>query len=564
MKRTQYDKISTYFKLNKKSFIIATITGIIFNGLMAFVPIVQGKLIDAYKEQEDVKYIIYFAIAFLAFVIFIQVNRYFKRYYVRDFYNRMVLQMRTVSFQNLITDDIKEFSNTSKGDIMDKNLSDIKDSAEGVRKILTEVYDSVILMLGYLISMFIMDYKTTLIICAFLVLSIVVANIMKKLIYKSTSEYKKAFFATKDVTLNSLQNQIYYRGFGVSKSYNQKYRDSQDKLEKKSIKAMILKSSLEPTYQAIALIGLFFVIYMCGMKVMNETWLIGTFSAYLTTYVLVANKTSKVGKIFNAITTLKVSWKRCSSYLKAKEPSKEITYPTDKLRLEVNNLTFGFDQSFVLHNISFHLNKGETLGVCGMIHSGKSTLGAALSGLYDYDGSIKLQGVELKEVRNDLANNFISYAPSQTEIFNDTIRYNIAFENVEVNKEIHLSYLDEDINSFENKEDELLSHSIANLSGGQQKRLQISRGLYNSPKLIVMDDPFNAIDLEMSKKITDNIIKEYKESIFVLINNQKEILQKMDYIIFLKHDSYIYGTYEEMMKDLDFLKLIGGKQNECN
>lgn len=564
MKRTQYDKISTYFKLNKKSFIIATITGIIFNGLMAFVPIVQGKLIDAYKEQEDVKYIIYFAIAFLAFVIFIQVNRYFKRYYVRDFSNRMVLQMRTVSFQNLITDDIKEFSNTSKGDIMDKNLSDIKDSAEGVRKILTEVYDSVILMLGYLISMFIMDYKTTLIICAFLVLSIVGANIMKKLIYKSTSEYKKAFFATKDVTLNSLQNEIYYRGFGVSKSYNQKYRDSQDKLEKKSIKAMILKSSLEPTYQAIALIGLFFVIYMCGMKVMNETWLIGTFSAYLTTYVLVANKTSKVGKIFNAITTLKVSWKRCSSYLKAKEPPKEITYPTDKLRLEVNNLTFGFDQSFVLHNISFHLNKGETLGVCGMIHSGKSTLGAALSGLYDYDGSIKLQGVELKKVRNDLANNFISYAPSQTEIFNDTIRYNIAFENAEVNKEIHMSYLDEDINSFENKEDELLSHSIANLSGGQQKRLQISRGLYNSPKLIVMDDPFNAIDLEMSKKITDNIIKEYKESIFVLINNQKEILQKMDYIIFLKHDSYIYGTYEEMMKDLDFLKLIGGKQNECN
>lgn len=70
----------------------------------------------------------------------------------------------------------------------------------------------------------------------FLVLSIVVANIMKKLIYKSTSEYKKAFFATKDVTLNSLQNEIYYRGFGVSKSYNQKYRDSQDKLEKNPLK----------------------------------------------------------------------------------------------------------------------------------------------------------------------------------------------------------------------------------------------------------------------------------------------------------------------------------------
>lgn len=75
--------------------------------------------------------------------------------------------MRRVSFKNLITDDISTFITESKGDIMNKNLSDIKDSAEGVRKILTEVYDSIILMLGYLISLMIMDWKTTLVITIF-------------------------------------------------------------------------------------------------------------------------------------------------------------------------------------------------------------------------------------------------------------------------------------------------------------------------------------------------------------------------------------------------------------
>lgn len=219
MKDIRYDKISTYFKLNKKSFILATLTGVIFNGLMAFVPLVQGELINAYKAQQDAKYIILFALSFLAFIVFIQVNRYLKRYFVREFSNRMVLQMRTVSFQNLIKDDISEFSKTSKGDIMNKNLSDIKDCAEGVRKMLTEVYDSVILMLGYLISMMIMDYKVTLIISVFLIASIIVANLMKKAIFKTTSEYKKAFSKAKDVTLNSLQNEVYYRGFGVSNSY---------------------------------------------------------------------------------------------------------------------------------------------------------------------------------------------------------------------------------------------------------------------------------------------------------------------------------------------------------
>ena len=191
MKKYQYDKVSTYFKLNKKSFIIATITGVILNSLMALVPIVQGKLIDEYEKQADAKYIIYFALSFLAFVVFIQVNRYFKRYYVRDFANRMVLQMRTVSFDNMIKNNIEDFSITSKGDIMNKNLADIKDSAEGVRKILTEIYDTIILLLGYFISMLIMEYKTTLVVTIFFILSILVANLMKFKIYKKTSEYKK-------------------------------------------------------------------------------------------------------------------------------------------------------------------------------------------------------------------------------------------------------------------------------------------------------------------------------------------------------------------------------------
>ncbi len=558
MNKIRYDKISTYFKLNKKSFILATIAGVVFNGLMAFVPLVQGRLIDLYKEQSDVKYIILFALSFLLFVVFIQVNRYFKRYYVRDFSNRMVLEMRTVSFNNLLKSNIEDFSKASKGDVMSKNLSDIKDSAEGVRKVLTEIYDSLILMLGYFISMMIMDVKVTLIIAMFLILSIVVANVMKKLIYKSTLEYKKAFSKSKNVTLNCLKNEVYYRGYGVSNRYYKQYEEVQNDLEKKSIKSMIYKGSLEPMYQAIALIGLFFVVYLCGEKVINDIWLIGTFSAYLTTYMLVAKKSSKVGKIFNAVTTLKVSWKRCAIYLEPKEEQKTIEYNNEIPTLEVSNLTFGFDNSFVLNDISFNLKKGESLGICGMIHSGKSTLGAALAGIYNYDGSIKLYGIELKDVRNDIKESFISYIPSQSELFNDTLKYNISFDNNKnVERELKISTLDEDINEFKDKENEIISHSCVNLSGGQQKRVMIARGVYNTPRLIIMDDPFNAIDIKMGEKITDNILNECKDSILVLINNQYEILKKMDKILFLKNGSYIFGSYKDLLLDSDFSNLVG-------
>ena len=551
MSKNRYDKISTYFKLNKKSFIFATLSGIFYNVLMVFIPIIMGKLINAFKEQASKQYIIQFALLFLLFVIFIQFNRFLKRYYVRDFANRMVLQMRTVSFLSLIHDDIKESSLATKGDIMNKNLADIKDSAEGVRKILTEIYDSVILISGYLISLFIMDYKASLIVLAFIFLSIIIAKLMKKIIYKTTSTYKEYFSKEKDITLSSLKNEIYYRGVGVSSNYYDKFKESQDALEKKSIKSMIFKGSLEPTYQAIALLGLFFVVYYCGIKVINKTWLIGTFSAYLTTYMLVATKASKVGKVFNAKATLDVSWKRCLPYLKETKNEKEIELINKNTTLKVRNLSFGFTNTFSVNNISFSLNEGEALAICGMVHTGKSTLMAALSGVYDYKGSIKLCGIELKDVKNEIKENFIAYGTNNVEIFSDTVKYNVSFSNENVKKELEMACFT-DVN-----ENEILSHSNNNLSGGEQKRLQIARCLYKSSKLILLDDPFNAIDIKMGEKIINNIKSNYKHSIIIIINNQKEILLKMDKIIFLKNDGYLYGKYDELIKDKDFKDLLG-------
>lgn len=552
MKKTDYSKIRTYFYLNKKSFILASITGIIYNVLMVLVPILMGKLIDLFKVQGDNKKIINYAFLFFIFVIFIQINRFFKRYYVRDFANKMVLQMRQISFENMMLLPIEEINSTSKGDIMNKTLTDIKDSVEGIRKILTEIYDSIILMLGYYVSLMIMDWSLTLIVTSFLLLAIIIANMMKKMIFKTSLSYKNAVSNNKDFVLNYIKNEIYYRGFGTENNYYNEYKNKQDDLEKKSIKAMIFKNSLEPTYQAISYLGLFFIIYFCGKKVINDIWLIGTFSAYLSTFLLMAIKTSKVGKVFNAYATMKVSWKRCSNYLIQKENNNVYKKENNNLSLDINNLTFGFNNKFILKNISLSINNHQLVGICGEVHSGKSTLLAALTGIYNYQGSIKLSGIELKDIKDLKYNNFISYAPSEVEIFNDTVKYNISFGEKDVYKEMKMTYLDQEINS-----EDILSHSNSNLSGGQQKRLMIARCLFPNAKLILLDDPFNALDIDMGVKIINNIKNNYKNSIIIIVNNQNEILKKMDKIIYLNKNGYIFDNYNNLLKNEDFRKIIG-------
>ncbi len=558
MKKIKYDSISTYFKLNLKTFILVTISGLIYNVLMVFVPILQGKLIDYYVTSNDSKYILYFAISFLVFVIFIQFNRYLKRFFVRDFANRMSLTMREVSFKNLLYQDISLNESLSKGDIMNRNLSDIKDTAEGVRKALTEAFDTLILFLGYTIYLLIMDYKTTLISYVFIILAIIISRLLKNLIYKSVSKYKKVYSSNKDLTLNLINNEVYYRGFGCSKRYFNKYVESQNNLEKASIKSMMLKDSLEPIYLAISLIGLIFVIYNGSNNVINNIWLIGTFSSYLTTYLLVSRKASKLGKLFNALASFKVSWARIKPYLNNVDTSKSIIIDNKDYKLEVNHLSFGFDDSFKIKDISFTLNNGSSMGICGLIRTGKSTLLASLSGLYDYEGSIKLCNLELKDIKDYNIDHFISYIPQNNEIFESSINYNISFDDSNNSNYIKDTLLDEDINKFNNKEEEIITHNNTNLSGGQIKRLLISRALSSSSNLILLDDPFNATNISMSEEILNNILNESRNSILIIVNNKKEILSKLDYILFLKDDTYVLSTYEELLKDKDFNDLIGG------
>lgn len=553
----RYDKVSTYIKLNKKTFIIASISGIIFNSLMALVPIIQGRLLDSFVDNKNIKYIIYFALTFLLFVLYVQFNRFLKRYFIRDFSNKMVLQMRRVCFKNMLLSDIKTFSLDTKGDIMNKNLQDIKDSAEGIRKVFTEIYDTIILLIGYFISMIYMSPTITLYVTGFIILSMIFAHSLKKIIYKNTKEYKKVFSKTKDETLYLLQNEVYYRGFGVSENYHNKYKETLNDLEKKSRKALIYKSSFEPLYQAVALIGLFFIIYFGGKNYLAGIWAIGTFQAYITTYALVSTKASKTGKLFNSFQSFKVSWNRVKPFLIMNNSYERLDIKNKDIALSVKDMSFGFDDKFSVKNITLELNEGEILGVCGKIHSGKSTFIASLCGLYDYSGSIKLLGYELKENRNKFIDNFITYSKSTNEIFSDIIKYNISFDKECQKDALEDSMIYDDINSFPNKDKEILSHSNVNLSGGQQKRLCMARCLNQNSYLTILDDPFNAIDISMAKRIVDNI-KKRKHQMFVIVSNQKEILMKFDKILFLKEDGYIFSKYNEIKDNPEFLNMIGG------
>ena len=550
----KYNKLSYYFFQNKKSFILSTISGILYNVLMVFVPILLGNLIDLYTSSTNKKDIAIKALLFFLLIVFIQFNRYLKRFFVRDFANKMVLNMREIFFNNLLYSDLDK---SNQADLITRAMSDINDTAEGVRKILTEVFDTLILFTGYTISLLILDYKVTLLSYISIIVSIIVSRALKSLIYKNQLAYKKELANNKKLTLSLIKNESNYRSFGASPRYLDKYKKESLTLKKKSIKTSILKDSQEPLYMSISLIGLFIVIYYSSLNVINDIWLIGSFTSFLTTYMLVSRKASKLGKLFNATASLEVSWKRIKPYLNEYEV---VTIDVDSNnKLNVSNMSFSFDDSFKISNITFDAAKGELIGVSGEVRSGKSMLLKALSGIYSYTGSIKLNDIELASVKNYKIDNFIAYQEKEGSIFTDTIKSNITLgANLDIDKVLSAVYLDKDISCFKDKENEMIYHTVSNLSGGQTQRLLIARAILSNSRLILLDDLFNSFDNNMSVNILENIRSLVPNSIIIFVSNNKNLLSKTDKVIYLRSGKTKVDTYSNLSKINSFNELMGG------
>lgn len=550
--KKRYDKISTYFKENIYIVLPMCITALLFNSLMCIVPIIEGDAINSLYD-DDYDKTLHLVIILISLVIFVQINRFCKRYLVRVFGNKMSLKMRQKSLDNLLHKDISYFTNNNAGDILNRNLTDIYDTTEGIRKMTTEVFDTIVLLTGYLISMFIMDFKLTLYVIPFIALSIILAELMKKLVYKTNKEYKEYLSINKQLTITLLNNELYYRGFGVSSTYYKDYEESVKILRKKNFTANIFKSTLDSIYKMVALMGVFFIIYYGGMNVINNVYLIGTLQAYLTTFLLVATKAAKVGKVFNAYQGFKVSWVRCKDYLKDEV---DIIYDDNinNIALSLKDFSFEYKDSFKLPTINLNCVKGDIIGVCGKVHTGKSTLLKALSGMYPYIGIAKLDNIDLNRIYHNKTQ-YVSYCETNVEIFSDTLENNIKLgRNGDLNLALDTSKLAADLDSIGGI-DAKLYHSMPNLSGGQQKRLQMARALYSKTPLILLDDPFQSVSLDIAVSMI-NRLKQYKDNIIILVSNNKNILKETNKIIFLDESKAFIGSYELLLNNSNFKALM--------
>lgn len=544
-----YNKIRYYFYYLWGILVPLTITGILYDSLMSFIPRIEGDAINSIKQQ-NTDLIIKSALIFLGLTIFVQINRFLKRYLVRVFSNKMNYLMRNKCFNHMLSLDMAFYEQNKVGDILNKNTTDISDTCESIRKLTTEIFDTVILMIGYIVSYFLLDYKIALMSLPFVLISIIISLFLKKKVYMTTKDYKEYSSKFKDSTLNMLKNEIYFRGMGVNEKYIDQYSKEVDILAKKNVKNLVFKASMESIYSSIGFIGLFFVLYFGLNNVIDGTYDIGTFTTILTTFVLIANKGAKVGKSFNAYQGLKVTWKRIKPFLED-DIEKEEEYQFNSDGLSLIDFSYSYDD-FKTPTITYSFNKDEKIGIVGRVHTGKSTLLKSLTGLYEYDGEAKLNGIDLKDLFKS-KNQVISYCPSKESLFKDSIANNIELgRDGNIKEALNSACLTDsqlDINTE-------INPTMVNISGGQKQRLMLARSLYHQSNMYLLDNPFSSLERSMSESISNQVLD--MNGLFFIVTNDENILKKLDRIIYLNDGIAKIDTYFNLLKDDSFKSLVEG------
>ena len=312
----------------------------------------------------------------------------------------------------------------------------------------------------------------------------------------------------------------------------------------------------------ILLIGIsnILVVFIGGNQYMNNEIELGVLAEFIIYVNMLTWPVATVGWVTSIVQQAEASQKRINQFLNTKSSivNKSKIQKSLNGKIEYKKVDFTYPETEInaSKNISFCVEKGESLAIMGGIGSGKSTILELLCRIYDPNsGEILIDRFNLKEIGFNELRDSIGYVPQSTFLFSETIEKNIKFGKEKATKTdlenaAKNACIFDDIVSFKDGFNTLLGERGVNLSGGQKQRIAIARAIIKKPKILILDDSLSAVDTETEEKILSNISRISKNITLIIATHRISSAKKCDKILVLENGKVIeYGTHNKLVKN---------------
>ncbi len=360
-----------------------------------------------------------------------------------------------------------------------------------------------------------------------------------------------------------------FSGIRVLKVYNRldhqrqgfsKTMDGRVRAEVRSIQSEGLFNS---SNSLIDQMGVMVVLLVGGYLAIKGRLSLGSFVAFNTYSLMMIEPLWNMGYFFVTAKRASVSYNRTLEISRAAVDVKDPDRPM-KARFErsitMDNVSFGYNGSEVIRNVSFTVDRGKKVALMGEVGSGKSTLVHLLLRLYDpFRGSIMLDGEDIRNFRLDDLRSLIGYAPQEALLFSETILNNVIFHRPDVDEPRALeagriAHLDSEVEGFPKRYHTEIGQRGVSLSGGQKQRASLARAIVDRlesghPRILILDDITSALDASTEALVWGEIQERLPEVTCFIISHRTSTIERADRIIVLKEGEIVeQGTHRELME----------------
>ena len=553
--RFRPDRILDYFKAEWAALAAVTVSGLIYNlGLLAgpwFEGRMAGRLIDVLGGKKTFADMLKLVLCYAASIAVVQGARYVKRFYVRRFANNVNRRMKRVLYGNLVRRSRAELEADGAGSVMTKAIPDLDDCAEGMRKFTTELFDTGVALAAYACMLLSYDWRLALTCLVFPPLAFMIAEKLKAVVQRAGAAFKKQSGALSAATLDRASNALTYRVFGCEKERGAAYERDLNGYESAAVKANLLTAALPPVYRVLAMAGALPILLLGARNVMGtgwRAWDVAAFTTFLSCFTRLATKSSSAAKLFNAVHRAQVSWRRIRPLMQDVK-SLEPVQAAPSAPLHVRELGFAYPGGEeIFAGLSFDAQPGEILGVTGPVACGKSTLGRAFLCEYPYQGSIRFGEKELSGLTEAQRAGVVGYLGHDPELFNASVRDNVLLGDAgDAEKYLKAVCLDGEVAAMEEGLDTQVGSGGVRLSGGQAQRLALARTLCHGRPVMILDDPFSALDKATERQAFAHLRELAKDSVVLLISHRLYLFPQTDCVIWLDNGRTQVATHEQLL-----------------
>ena len=548
------DRVLSYFRVEWLPLLLVTLSGLVYNiGLLA-APWFEGRLAQCLADilggSENAAQMALLVLAYIAVTLLVQAARFIKRFYVRRFANNINRRMKGILYANLVRQSRAALEKEGAGELMTKAISDVDDCVEGMRKFTTEVFDTGVALAGYAVMLLVYDWRLAILGLLFTPVSYVCAAGMKKPVQRAGAAYKKAAGALSSATLDRARNAVTYRIYGCEEARMEKYEEALSLSEKTAVRNNVWQSALPPLYLAASEAGTLFILWFGAKNVLGtgwNSWDIAAFTTFLSCFTKLVVKSSKVAKLFNAVQKAEVSWKRIRPLMKTPEQLDALQIPAAQ-DVTLKELAFSYGEEPVFSGLSLTAHPGDIIGITGPVACGKSTLGRVFLCEAPYQGSVCFGGRELSTLTPRQIAATVGYLGHDPELSADTVQNNVLCgSEQDVMPWLAAAALKEEVLAMEKGTETVIGSGGTRLSGGQAQRLALARTLAHPRPVLVLDDPFSALDRSTEDAIFAELQAYARDKVVFLISHRLYHFPQMQQIIFMEGGRTTVGTHGELM-----------------